>query len=184
MALSRSFYTQRSPAVLAHDLLGKYLVFGDKTGRIVEAEAYLGPEDQASHARFGVTKRNELMFGPGGFAYVYLIYGMHDMFNVTAGSKRTPGAVLVRAVELVEGFRGADPKAGAGPGKLCRAFGIGRVQHNGCDLTTDRGIHLADGRLRRSEKVATSPRIGVDYAGEWAARPLRFSIAGNPAVSR
>lgn len=182
--LSRAFYTRRSPSALAHDLLGKHLVCNGKAGRIVETEAYLGPEDQASHARFGVTRRNALMFGPGGFAYVYLIYGMHDMFNVIAGTERTPGAVLVRAVELVDGFSGADARAAAGPGKLCRLFGIERVRHDGTDLTASPTLHLTDGRLRRSERVSLSPRVGVDYAGEWATRPLRFSIAGHPAVSR
>ncbi len=180
--LARSFY-QRSPEVVARALIGKLLVHRDRAGVIVECEAYLGPEDLASHARFGETARNRVMFGPGGVSYVYLCYGMYDMFNVVAGPARRAGAVLVRALAPHRGL-GDDPAVARGPGKLCRALAITRRQ-NGRDLWRDPELFVARGPHRiAATSVATGPRVGIDYAGEWAAAPLRFWLTDHPAVSR
>jgi DNA-3-methyladenine glycosylase len=178
--LSRRFFTRPSH-VVARALLGKVLVRGRRAGLVVETEAYLGPDDKASHARFGLTSRNAVMFGPGGVSYVYLIYGMYDMFNVVAGRDGEPQAVLVRAVSLAGG---TGPRAAAGPGKLCRVFGITRARHNGIDLTASDELYMGPGQRVAAERVACGPRIGVDYAGEWAPAALRFWIDGHPAVSR
>ena len=179
--LSRRFYS-RPTEELAPALLGKLLVCGDRVGRIVETEAYLGPADQASHTRFGKTARNEVMFGTVGVAYVYFIYGMYDMFNVVGYRGREAGAVLVRALEPIAGI-GDDVKVASGPGKLTRAMGIRRSAHYGADLVTGGDLYIAGG-ARRAGAVATGPRIGVDYAGAWARRRLRFWIEGNRSVSR
>jgi DNA-3-methyladenine glycosylase len=166
--------------VLARALLGKRLVHGAQSGIIVETEAYLGPEDLASHARFGPTERNRVMFGPGGIAYVYLCYGIHEMFNVVSGREGEPGAVLIRALDP-----GAllDRAVARGPGKVTRALGLSR-EHNGVDLSADARLYIAAGRVVKPEEVAVGPRVGIDYAGEWAAASLRFWVAGHPAVSR
>ncbi len=179
--LTQRFFARRSDAV-ARALLGKTLVCGDRAGLIVETEAYLGPDDLASHARFGKTERNAVMFGPGGVAYVYLIYGMYDMFNVVAGPDGRPGAVLVRALEPARGVEGG-AAAARGPGKLTRALGISR-RHNGIDLIRSGDLYVAAGARVARERIACGPRIGIDYAGEWAHAPLRFWIDGHPSVSR
>jgi DNA-3-methyladenine glycosylase len=168
--------------VLARALLGKRLVHGARSGLIVETEAYLGPEDLASHARFGATERNRVMFGPGGVAYVYLCYGIHYMFNVVSGREGEAGAVLIRALEPDAGLE-AHHAVARGPGKVTRALELSR-EHNGVDLSADRQLYIAGGRMLRPEQVAVGPRIGIDYAGEWAGASLRFWIAGHPAVSR
>ncbi|RMH41922.1 MAG: DNA-3-methyladenine glycosylase [Deltaproteobacteria bacterium] len=178
--LSRRFYHRRTED-LARALLGKVIVCGDRAGQIVETEAYLGPEDLASHARFGPTDRARVMFGPAGVAYVYLIYGMYDMFNVVGHAGAEAGAVLVRAIAPVRGL-GDDPAVGRGPGKLTRALGIRRADHDGVDLTAGGALFIAGGR--RPGPIARGPRIGVDYAGAWSRAPLRFWIDGHPAVSR
>lgn len=178
--LTRRFFARPS-AVVARALLGKRLVFGGRSGIIVETEAYLGPEDRASHARFGVTRRNAVMFGPAGVSYVYLCYGIHELFNIVTGADGEGQAVLIRALALPRGA--ADPREMAGPGKLTRALGIGR-EHSGLDLTNGSPIALEPGRRIAPERVAVGPRIGVDYAGAWADEPLRFWVEGNPAVSR
>jgi DNA-3-methyladenine glycosylase len=157
-------------------------VHGDRAGRIVEAEAYLGPDDLASHARFGRTARNAVMFGPGGRAYVYLCYGIHEMFNVVAGVDGEAGAVLIRALEPVAGIDGG-AGAARGPGKLTRALGITR-EHNGADLSADPRLYIAAGAPVAAERIAVGPRVGVDYAGAWIEAPLRFWVAGHPSVSR
>ena len=173
---------------VAKSLLGKYLVRNSQTGllaaRIVEVEAYVGPEDRASHASRGRTKRTEVMFGPPGVAYVYLVYGMYHCFNVVTERTGYPAAVLIRAVELHSrkvGVGGA-PMAGPpptlidGPGRVCRLFQIDRSL-NKLDLTLGRTLWIEDRGERVSEaKIAASPRIGVDYAGEWAAKPWRFRL--------
>jgi DNA-3-methyladenine glycosylase len=174
--LTHRFY-RRPPEVLARALLGARLVHGDRSGVIVETEAYLGPEDAASHARFGVTNRNRVMFGPGGVSYVYLCYGMYDLFNVVAGRDGEAGAVLIRALDV-----SGDPKTARGPGKLTRALGIDR-SHSGCDLATDPAIYCQRGRRIAADRIAVGPRVGIDYAGDWAAAPLRFWVADHPAVS-
>lgn len=172
---------QRPPAVVAPALLGCALVHGERAGVIVEVEAYGGPRDLASHARFGPTARNRVMFGPGGVTYVYLCYGIHQMFNIVAGDDGAPGAILIRAIAPLLGLP-ADPVVGRGPGKVTRALGLGPAQHahslDGDQLFVARYQRVPAGQLARSR------RIGVDYAGAWARRLLRYSIAGHPSVSR
>ncbi|TAJ34997.1 MAG: DNA-3-methyladenine glycosylase [Nitrospirae bacterium] len=177
--LSAEFF-ERKTLLVARELLGKHLVRmserGLLAGRIVEVEAYVGPEDRASHASRGRTKRTEVMFGPPGMAYVYLIYGMYHCFNVVTEQEGYPAAILVRAVEVEE--------AGLidGPGRLCRHFEISR-ELNRHDLTLGKNLWLEE----RSEPIAprrivAAPRIGVDYAGDWAEKPWRFRL--QPAVGR
>ena len=149
-----------------------------RVGRIVETEAYLGPHDLASHSARGRTARNATMFGPPGHAYVYLIYGVHHCLNVVTGPVGHAAAVLIRALEPVQGLEGSTK----GPGLLCRALGIGR-SHDGLDLLGDEQF-LAAPDDRQPLDVVARPRIGVAYAGAWAAEPLRFFIRGNAFVSR
>jgi DNA-3-methyladenine glycosylase len=178
--LPRTFY-DRDTIFVARELLGKLLVHGDRVGRIVETEAYLGPHDLAAHSARGLTKRNAPMFGPPGYAYVYLIYGMYHCMNVVTERAGHASAVLLRAVEPVRGVTGKTN----GPGLLCNAMEIDR-RFNGWDLLS-REFFIAE--VRGAEGAPTfnivkRPRIGVDYAGHWARRHLRFYIAGNPYVSR
>jgi DNA-3-methyladenine glycosylase len=175
----KASWFQRDPVTIARGLLGCALVHGERAAMIVETEAYLGPEDLASHARFGPTSRTSVMFGPGGVSYVYLCYGMHQMFNIVAGRDGEPGAVLVRAAAPLVGLPD-DPGVARGPGKLTRALGIGRAQDR-VPLVDDT---LFVARHARPRAIAVGPRIGVDYAREWAARPLRFWIEGHPSVSK
>ncbi len=175
--LPLSFYNRATTAV-ARELLGKVLARGKRRARIVEVEAYLGLRDKASHARSGPTERAAIMFGPAGRLYVYLIYGMHHCMNVVTEADGTAGAVLLRAASPMEGV----DESLKGPGRLCRGLGITR-RENGLDLTR-RGsgfFLLDDGFL--PEKISASARIGVDYAGAWARRRLRFYIPGDPSVS-
>jgi DNA-3-methyladenine glycosylase len=180
--LGPGFY-RRDPATLARALLGCALVHGDRAAMIVETEAYLGVEDAASHARFGPTDRNRVMFGPGGVSYVYLCYGMHQMFNIVGGRVGEAGAVLIRAAAPLCGLDGGDDVL-RGPGKLTRALAIGKAQDRQPLIEHD-ALFVARHRRIAAADVATGPRIGVDYAGpDWAARPLRFWVAAHPAVSR
>jgi DNA-3-methyladenine glycosylase len=174
-----SFY-RRDPATVARALLGCALVRGDRAGVIVETEAYLGPEDLASHARFGPTARTSVMFGPGGVSYVYLCYGVHEMMNIVTGKDGEPGAVLLRGLAPLVGLA-ADAAVGRGPGKLTRALGIHRSSDDRVALDGDRFFVAA---WERPAAIAVGPRIGVDYAGACAERPLRFWIDGHPSVSR
>ncbi|HZS38829.1 MAG TPA: DNA-3-methyladenine glycosylase [Polyangia bacterium] len=182
MKLPRDFYA-RPCLDVARALVGKHLVHRAKgarrvrSGRIVEVEAYVHEEDQACHARFGRTPRASLLFGPPGHAYVFLIYGMYDCFNVVCEPEHSPAAVLVRAVEPDPGVDGRTD----GPGKLCRALGITRAL-NGADLTGAQ-IWLED-RGEPAPRLAATPRIGVDYAGEWALKPWRFVDADSAFLSR
>ena len=189
--LPREFF-RRPTAMLARALPGKLLVRPGvgagrpppRVARIVEVEAYLGERDAASHARRGPTPRAAIMFGPAGFLYVYLVYGMHHCMNVVTEDDGVAGAVLLRAAEPVAGIAvdEADPRPLAGPGKLCRGLGITRAD-NGLDLCAEAsGLFLADDGSR-PPRVARSARIGVAYAGDWAARELRFYVPGNPHVS-
>jgi DNA-3-methyladenine glycosylase len=171
---------QRAPDVVAPALLGCALVHGDRAGVIVETEAYLGPDDRASHARFGPTARNRVMFGPGGVTYVYLCYGIHQMFNIVAGPDGEPGAILVRAIAPLAGLP-PDDAIGRGPGKVTKALGLGPAQH-GRALDGD-ALFVARWRRLGPARIERSPRIGVDYAGAWARRLLRFTVADHPAVS-
>ena len=153
---------------------------GDETrvGRIVETEAYLGPHDLAAHSSKGRTPRTEVMFGPPGHAYVYLIYGMYHCMNVVTQAEGLASAVLLRALEPVENIEGRTQ----GPGLLCRAMGIDRTL-NRHDLLSD-DFFVARPEAVEPFEIVTRPRIGVDYAGDWAARPLRYYIAGNRYVSK
>ena len=179
MIPERAFYARDTRRV-ARELLGMLVVTPHGRGRIVETEAYHGPGDQASHARRGPTPRARIMFGEPGHAYVYLIYGMHHCLNAVTGKAGFPSAVLIRAVDIA----GHDPRAGAGPGKVCRALAIDR-RANGADLTAAGPVWIEDdGERFPARQVKTGPRIGVDYAGAWADRPWRYWIAGHPAVSR
>ena len=179
--LPRAFYARDTVAV-ARDLLGKLLVRVhagvQQVGRIVEVEAYVGPHDLASHSSRGLTQRNQAMFGPPGHAYVYLIYGMHFCMNVVTEAAGHGSAVLLRAIEPVRNIEHRTQ----GPGLLCRAMHIDRRLDGhdllGGDLTITEPTEAAAVRIVRSR------RIGVDYAGAWARRLLRFSIQGNPFVSR
>jgi DNA-3-methyladenine glycosylase len=168
----------RSARQVARGLIGCALVHGDRAGMIVEAEAYLGPEDKASHARFGPTDRTSVMFGPGGVSYVYLCYGVHEMFNIVADKDGQGSAVLIRAIAPLVGLPD-DTTVGRGPGKVTRALGLDR-SHDRLSLDGD-ALFVA--RHRRPRRVATGPRIGVDYAGAWAAEPLRFWWPAHRAVS-
>lgn len=179
--LPRGFYDRDTVAV-ARDLLGKYLVHAsngvERIGKIVEVEAYLGPHDLAAHSSRGRTERTRIMFGPPGHAYVYLVYGLHCCMNVVTEGPGHASAVLLRAIEPVRNVEGST----RGPGLLCRAMGIDR-RLNGHDLTRD-DFHIAGSPVPGQVPVVRRPRIGVDYAGHWARRLLRFYIRGNRYVSK
>lgn len=164
--LPRSFFA-RDTHIVAKDLLGKVLVRNYRgrkfSGRITETEAYVGENDLASHARFGKTKRNAIMYGEAGHAYIYFIYGMYDMLNIVTDKKNFPAAVLIRSVGTW-----------AGPGKLTRAMKITR-QLNGEDVVTSKRLYVADDGFRVPRKdIQTGPRIGVTYAGKHAKLPWRY----------
>ncbi len=198
VALNRSFFERPTDAV-ARDLLGVWLLRqtaeGICGGPIVEAEAYGAPDDLASHARAGLTRRTTPMFGEVGHAYVYLVYGMHECLNVVAHSEAAAaGAVLIRAIEPVVGVdlmrarrgRPSDPDSRlcAGPARLTQAMAVDRSMDE-YDLTLGEGLWLAPPPQAVAFEIASGPRIGVDYAGEqWAARPWRFWLDGHPSVSR
>ncbi len=192
MKIPRRFYEQNTLEV-ARQLLGKTLVRehaeGATVGRIVETEAYIGPEDKACHASRGRTPRTEIMFGRAGHAYVYLIYGFHYMLNIVTEAPDFPAAVLIRAVEPLEGLelmrarRKTENVRGlaSGPGKLCQAFAIDR-KLNGDDMCGE--VLYVEDRGEPARKIVTTPRIGVDYAGKWKRKPWRFVIDGNEFVSK
>lgn len=170
---------QRDAVSVAKDLVGCALVHRKRAGVIVETEAYLGPGDLASHARFGPTERTSVMFGPGGISYVYLCYGVHQMFNVVTGLDGEGQAVLIRAVAPLVGLPD-DPSVGRGPGKVTKALLLDR-RHDRKDLALGPLFVAAHAR---PPALATGPRVGVDYAGAWAKRTLRFWWRDHPAVSR
>jgi DNA-3-methyladenine glycosylase len=179
--LQRSFY-DRHPITVARELLGQHLVRVsggvERIGRIVEVEAYLGPHDRAAHSARGLTRRTRVMFGPPGHAYVYMIYGMYHCMNVVTEGEGRASAVLLRALEPVANIDGRTN----GPGLLCRAMHIDR-HLNGHDLTSDE-FHIAAAPVAEPLKIVKKPRIGVDYAGPWAEKPLRFYLEGSRFVSR
>ena len=193
--LPRSFYERENPVEVALDLLGKILRVHDGKGicaaRIVEAEAYGGPRDRASHAWRGRTPRNESMFGKPGTAYVYLCYGIHRMFNVVTGPENVPAAVLIRGVEPLQGHevmarrRRLDPedrRLTAGPGALTAALGI-RIKWDRSDLVYG-PIRIEDDGMRFSSvQIQKRPRVGVSYAGSAAKFRWRFSVRNHPWVS-
>jgi DNA-3-methyladenine glycosylase len=179
--LPRSFY-DRDTIIVAKELLGKFLVHVsegvERIGKIVEAEAYLGPHDLAAHSARGLTERTKIMFGPPGHAYVYFIYGMYFCMNVVTEREGHASAVLLRAIEPVENVAGRT----CGPGLLCRAMEINK-RLNAHDLLSD-DFFIAAPEATESFAVVKRPRIGVDYAKHWAKRHLRFYIKDNPFVSR
>jgi DNA-3-methyladenine glycosylase len=177
----RSFF-ERGTLTVARALIGMHLVHDDgeavRAGRIVETEAYLGPRDLAAHSARGRTRRTEVMFGPAGHAYVYFIYGIWNCLNVVTGRPGVPHAVLLRALEPLGGLS----ESTWGPGLLCRALHIDR-RLNGADLR-GQTLWLEYPRTRAPVvRIARAPRIGVDYAGEWAQRPWRFFDRDSPFVS-
>ena len=178
--LPRQFYA-RSTLTVARELIGLHLVHEDgatrRVGRIVETEAYQGPKDLAAHSARGRTARNEVMFGAPGHAYVYFIYGFWYCMNVVTREEGVPHAVLLRALEPIEGVTDKT----WGPGLLCRAMNIDRAL-NGTDLLGTK-LWLEQPTERRRARIATATRIGVDYAGDWAQRPWRFFDRDSPYVS-
>ena len=196
MILQRAFY-QEDTITVSKNLLGKILVHesshGTTAGRIVETEAYRGPEDQAAHSSGGRrTARNEVMFGEKGHAYVYFIYGMYYCFNVTAGDMPgKPEAVLIRALEPVAGKAIMAKRRGSrqakalnltnGPSKLCMAMDISESQ-NRADLTSP-PLYIKDAPSVLPDDIVETTRVGVYYAGEWKDKPWRFYIKGNSCVS-
>ena len=179
--LQRNFYN-RDPVVVARELLGKHLVHVSeglaRIGRIVEVEAYLGPHDLAAHSARGRTARTQVMFGPPGHAYVYLIYGIHCCMNVVTQEEGIASAVLLRAIEPLANIEDRTQ----GPGLLCKAMDIDR-RLNGLDLTSD-NFYIARAPAVAPGDIVKRPRIGVDYAGHWAKRLLRFYIKGSRFVSK
>src|SRR6202012_2332442 len=197
MKLPESFYTHSNVVQISRDLLGKYLftsINGVKTGGfIVETEAYNGIIDRASHA-FGNrnTPRTSTMFRQGGIAYVYLCYGIHEMFNIVTSVEGQPHAILIRAIEPTEGInemllrRGMPalkPNITSGPGSVAKALGISRAI-NAISLQSDTLWLEDNGLIFNDEQIASVPRVGVDYAGDDALLPYRFYVRGNKYVSK
>ncbi len=185
--LPRAFY-DRPATEVARALLGTVLVHGPTYGRIVETEAYLGLQDRAAHSWRGITPRTRVMFGEPGHAYVYLIYGMYECLNVVAEPEGSPGCVLIRALEPLEGIarmrkrrpgaRGVENLAN-GPGKLTLALGITR-KHNGADFTKG-PLTIHAPAKPEAIRIGVSARIGIKHCADW---PLRFFIEGNRFASR
>lgn len=179
--LSYEFYN-RNTQIVAQELLGKYLVHNigslQLVGKIVETEAYLGAHDLAAHSAKGLTNRTKIMFGPAGYAYVYLIYGIYNCMNVVTEEEGHGSAVLIRALEPIANIISKTQ----GPGLLCKAMQIDRSL-NGHSLNSD-DFYIAAPILLPAIKIIKRPRIGVDYARHWSKRLLRFYIKGNPFVSR
>jgi len=188
----------RDAVSVARDLLGKKLVhlngLEEVSGIIVETEAYAGKDDAACHSykRSGPAQahRTNVMFGPGGYAYVYLIYGMYDCFNVVANSPGEPEAVLIRALEPREGVSFMEERRKtqniknlcSGPGKLCMALGITRA-HYGADLCAAGSLFITDEGPIPEGRILATPRINVDYAGEAALLPYRFVLRDSEFLS-
>ena len=178
--LPREFY-DRATLKVAKELLGKVLIRETPNGkmftRIVDVEAYVGPKDKACHASKGQTKRTEVMFGPAGFTYVYLIYGMYHLLNIVTEREEYPAAILIRGLEPVE--KDATPARQTridGPGRVGHFLALDRT-HNGLDVTKGSTIWIEDHGLTVPRKqIQALPRIGVDYAGEWAKKPWRFCL--------
>jgi DNA-3-methyladenine glycosylase len=194
--LPASFYTRTDVVQITRELLGKILVTNfDETitaGRIVEAEAYNGPHDKAAHS-FGNrrTKRTEVMYSEGGVAYVYLCYGIHQMFNIVTNAEDIPNAILIRALEPIAGIEAMLKRSNKtvhgndltrGPGNVAKALGL-HTTHTGISLQSDK-IYVADDGFKYKESdIVITTRIGVDYAAEDALLPYRFIVKGNRYVS-
>jgi DNA-3-methyladenine glycosylase len=188
MKLQRSFYTRQNVVEIARDLIGKVLLTrfnGEPTsGIIIETEAYEGVTDRASHAYGGRrTGRTEVMYAPGGTAYVYLCYGVHSLFNIVTNKKDIPHAVLIRGIYPLEGknimkIRAQKPDllrgSGIGPGKVSKLLGI-HYSHTGIDLLGDK-IWLEDQGYKFDDEILTGTRIGVQYSGQDAFLPYRFRV--------
>lgn len=197
MKLPESFYLNPDVLYLSRNLLGKYLftyIDGVTTGGyIIETEAYNGIIDRASHS-FGnrITPRTKTMFMQGGIAYVYLCYGIHEMFNVVTSVEGQPHAILIRAIQPTEGLDvmlyrrnmlKLKPNITSGPGSVAKALGITR-NINAISLQSD-VLWIEDrGLTFKDEEIAAVPRVGVDYAGDDASLPYRFYVKGNPYVSK
>lgn len=196
MKLDKEFYTGDDTLSIARALIGKTLVVPDDKGRrvsgmIVETEAYQGPEDKAAHSHNNRrTQRTEVMFAQGGVAYVFFVYGLYYQFNVVTGKQDVPHAILIRAIEPIEGIeimrrrRGKMPDKNltSGPGKLCIALGIDK-NLNGLDLTGEK-VWIEQAELRSGDTVESGKRIGIAYAGEYAAKTWRFFLKQNQYVSK
>jgi len=194
--LDAGFYNRPDVVKIAKELIGKILVTHFErvitSGRIVETEAYAGAIDKASHAFGGRrTNRTEVIFQPGGTAYVYLCYGIHHLFNVVTNKKDVPHAILIRALEPIQGIntmlartgkKQADYTLTKGPGNVSKALGIS-TGHTGCSLFSDEMYIASDDFAVAEKNIIATPRIGVDYAGEDAKLPYRFILKGNPYVS-
>ena len=194
--LPLSFYQRENVLQIAEELMGKLLVTNKKSiytsGRIVECEAYNGFSDKASHAFGGRrTNRNEVMYGAGGVAYVYLCYGIHHLFNVVTNNKDIPHAILIRSLEPVKGMQDMLLRTGKkqvdntltrGPGNVSKALGI-CTSDSFTSLIGNKIFIADDGFICSKNVIVTSPRIGVDYAGKDALLPYRFYIKGNSFVS-
>lgn len=180
--LPRKFF-DRDTIEVAKDMLGKYLIHiidgTEYIGKIVEVEAYLGPHDLAAHSTRGNTPRTKIMFGPPGYAYVYLIYGMYHCMNVVTEKEGNGAAILIRAIEPIKNISARTQ----GPGLLCKAMQITKAQ-NTHDLLSDTFFLADDEKDTSTYTIVKRPRIGVAYAKHWAKRLLRFYIKGNKFVSK
>jgi DNA-3-methyladenine glycosylase len=197
LKLNREFYEREDVLTIAKELLGKCLFTNiDQkvtAGIIVETEVYIAPHDKASHAYNNKrTNRTEIFYGRGGISYVYLCYGIHHLFNIVTNRSDIPHAILIRAIEPIEGLSimakrrkrdQSDYSLTAGPGSLAMAMGISTI-HNGVDLLENK-IWLEDVNIRYAGcQIQKGPRVGVDYAEEWADKPYRFKIKDNPWTSK
>lgn len=193
--LPLTFYLRNDVVKIAKELLGKVLVTnwnGEYTsGRIVETEAYAGETDMASHASKGRTARTEVMFSEGGTAYVYLCYGIHQMFNIVTNREGQADAVLIRGIEPIDGIdvmlertgkKKFDQTLTRGPGNVGKAFGF-HTSQCGLSLESDELFIADDGFKVSKSMIAASPRIGVDYAGKHAEWHYRFYLKGSRYVS-
>ena len=197
MSIIQQEFFARPTVAVARALLGQRLVRefdGQRlSGIIVETEAYVGPDDSACHASRGRTPRTEVMYGPAGHAYIYFIYGMHYMLNLVTEVEGFPAAVLIRAVEPVEGIevmQAHRPRISSqvnltnGPGKLCQALAIDQMLH-GHDVTIGQALWFEAGNPLSESVIAAGPRIGIAYARpEDRVAPWRFWVQGNPFVAR
>ena len=182
--LKKAFF-KKNPDKVARELLGQILVAIDekgilRAGQITETEAYFGQEDLASHARFGKKGRAKAMWGSPGTAYIYLIYGLYTMFNVVAHPEKEAGAVLIRALKPVVGGKGS---VACGPAKLTTWLKI-TLDQNGENLARSSRLWIAGGEKVKKERIASGPRIGVEYADKWAKKPLRFWVRRSRYVSK
>jgi DNA-3-methyladenine glycosylase len=179
--LTRDFY-DRDTQLVAKEILGKYLVHRqsglEQIGRIVEVEAYLGPHDLAAHSARGLTRRTQVMFGPPGHVYVYMIYGMYYCLNFVTEKEGHAAAILIRALEPIQNIS----LSTRGPGLLCKALGINKSLNNH-DLISD-DFFVAEAPVKQKITIVKKARIGVPYAKHWAKRLLRFYIKNNPYISR